>query len=427
MLPLDEAEARLKQSAARAGAAQVALGHSREGRPLELVRFGDASHRALWYGGPHANETIGVSTLVELAERLAAQPELLAGELGWDILLCVDPDGHVRNESWFGENVDLEAYYRGFFRPPMSEYPDWDLPVEYRSAAGTLTRPSTLPEAHALRAALELSRPAMLNALHNAELGGIHYFVSSREAAPALSSLPAGHGIPIEDVAPDDPGSLPFAPGVFPLPSFTNAYDELLASGHPDPASLLPFGQMSAHWCSRFGTSSLVAEVPYWSVTGELAMPSCSSESELVLDAAEQLEAESKRLAGVQAEHTGSFPTSDPLARAALDGPQVLRRTAAGLRAWASDARSGRPLTQEALGRDAFLRIGLPQRYLGMTLAALTAHDGPVAAVSCAEEAFADGLSKLLQLPLTAHPLTTLVDAQLSAGVVVIEAALSSE
>jgi hypothetical protein len=103
----------------------------------------------------------------------------------------------------------------------------------------------------------------------------------------------------------------------------------------------------------------------------------------------------------------------------------VLGRLAAGLRAWASDERSSRPLTQEALGRDIFLRIGVPQRYLGMTLSTLAAHDGPVDAVDEAEKAFDAGLSRLLQLPLTAHPLTTLVDAQLAAGLVVVEAALS--
>lgn len=75
---------------------------------------------------------------------------------------------------------------------------------------------------------------------------------------------------------------------------------------------------------------------------------------------------------------------NDPAGRV----PSVLHRVAAGTRAWASDERSKRPLTQQALGRDAFVGLGVPQRYLGMTLSTLVAHDGPADAVSEAEEAF---------------------------------------
>jgi hypothetical protein len=417
MLPLDEAETRLKDAAAAAGAATVHLGHSREGRPLELVRFGSGPKRTLWYGGPHANEAVGVSTVVEAAEQLAQSPELLDGELGWDLLLCIDPDGHVRNESWFGETVDVEAYYRGFFRPPMAEYPDWDLPLEHTSALGTLTRPSRLPEAAALRSALDLCRPVVLNALHNAELGGVHFYCDglSAERASALSEVPGRYGMALESVALDDPTAAALAPGVFPMPDFAPLYDQLLASGHPDPASLAPVGQSAAGWCRQYGTASLVAEVPYWTVDTEIT-PSESTEAELVSAAAASLEGFGGWLAGFLSRH--SMTTSGALARAVLDGPAVASQMTAGLQAWAANPAADRPADSEAAVRyDVFLRVCLPLRYLGMTLSQVLAEGKDAGEV---QERFDDGLATLRQLPLRAVPLSTLVDLQLQAGVAVL-------
>ena len=120
LLPLEEARSRLGAAAEAVGAESLVLGSSREGRPIELVRFGSGEQRVLWYAGPHANEPIGVTTIVELAERLVARPDLLAGPIGWDLVLNVDPDGHVRNEAWMDTPSDNQSYFRHFFRPPIA-------------------------------------------------------------------------------------------------------------------------------------------------------------------------------------------------------------------------------------------------------------------------------------------------------------------
>ena len=135
-LPYAAAQERLTGGAVGAGAERVALGTSREGRPLELERFGDGPCRALWYAGPHANEVAGVATVVALAERLAAEPALLDGPVGVDLLLCVDPDAYVRNEAWFGAEIDMTAYYRHFHRPAMDEWPTGTSPSSTARCGG---------------------------------------------------------------------------------------------------------------------------------------------------------------------------------------------------------------------------------------------------------------------------------------------------
>jgi hypothetical protein len=95
-----DAEARVQAAAQKVGAQIVTVGESREHRPLHLYRFGKATRRTFWYAGPHANEPVGVSTVVSLAEALAAHPEYL-DTIGFDLMVCVDPDSHVANEHWF--------------------------------------------------------------------------------------------------------------------------------------------------------------------------------------------------------------------------------------------------------------------------------------------------------------------------------------
>jgi len=429
LLKLQEAEDRLTAAGQRAGAQLIRVGESREGRPIQLVRFGRGEARSFWYAGPHANEVIGVSTIVELAERLADEPTILDGNVGFDLVLCIDPDGYIRNEDWFGPSIDLTAYFRGFFRPAMAEFPDWDFPLDYSSEAGSLHRPSQLPESQALRAALELSRPIALNALHNAELGGAHFCLAgtreTRGLAQQLSELISQFDMPRETAMLDDPSAVPLAPGVFPVPDLGSACEAVLGLEHPEPASLLPFGDSAASWCTRYGTISVIPEIPYWSrVEGDA--PSGCTTSDLARETAEDLAEESGWLEGVLVSNADFLPEQDPRARSLRDGVNVMRRLGAGLSAWGgSDAASGAASFEDLSRFRDMLGTCFPQRYRGMLLTALEANGAPAHAVAEAESAFAAGQAKLLALELRPHPIRTLVDVQLTTGVLVTEAALA--
>lgn len=427
LLALADAEARFSRATATVGAERVELGHSRAGRPLTLHRLGSGERRSFWYAGPHANEPVGVSTIVELAERLAARPEVLRGDIGFDLLLCLDPDSYVLNENWFGPEIDPGTYYRGLYRPAMNEFPDWDFPVEYGTPPATLRRESTLPEGRALRAGVDLSRPLVLNALHNAELGGVHFCVLGERGglAARLSALPRRFGLPREEAMLDDPEALPLAAGVFPIPDLTGVYGTVPASGHDDPVGHL-LGGSAAAWCGRYGTVSMVPEIPYWSVAEERPAGAATM-GDLARATGRELAAFADWLAGFVRAHPAALPTGDPRARATLDAPARLAGLAAAFIAWA-DTDAARTLgTPDAAARyEVMLSVCLPLRYRGMLLAAVTAAGAPATTIGLAEEAFEAGMAALAKTPLTAHPLPTLVDIQLAAGVLATDCAAAA-
>ena len=426
LLTLAEAEARLARAASSLGAERVKLGKSRAGSPLELVRIGAGPQRSFWYGGPHANEALGISTIVELAERLAAWPSLLAGDIGFDLLLCIDPDAYVLNENWFAPAIDMADYYRGFYRQAMDEQPDWDFPVDYQSASGSLRRAPHLPETLALLAGLELSRPFVLNALHNAELGGVHFCIrgDSEGLAQRLSALPAQFGMPREEAMLDDPGAETFAPGVFGVPDLTSAYEAVLQSGHDDPASLLPLGESAAGWCARFGTVSAVAEIPYWSASGQRSGAG-ETQGDLARGTARTMHEFTAWLGDFAATHEAYLQASDPRARSTLNVVGMFTRFAAGLSAWADSEAAQAPATADAVARfEVMLGICLPQRYRGMLLSAVTTAQAPPSVIAAAEDAFQHGMDALAAIPrIAAYPITELVDLQLTAGLIATDCA----
>ena len=420
LLTLAEAETRLARAASVLGAERVELGRSRAGRPLELVRIGAGPRRSFWYGGPHANEPLGVSTIVELAERLAAWPSVLTGDIGFDLLLCIDPDAYVLNENWFAPAINRADYYRGFYRQALDECPDWDFPVVYRSTSGTLRRAPRLPETLALLSGLELSRPFVLNALHNAELGGVHFCLRGERdgLAQRLSALPARFGMPREEAMLDDPGARPFAPGVFAMPDLTSAYEAVLQSGHEDPASLLPVGESAAAWCMRFGTVTVVTEIPYWSASAQRSGAGETS-GDLARGTARTIDEFAAWLADFTTTHEEYLPTNDPHARSAVNAIGMMTRFAASLNAWADSDAAGAPATSDAVARfEVMLGTCLPQRYRGTLLSALYATEAPPSITEAAEQAFRAGLDALAAIPCTAYPITELIDLQLTAGLV---------
>ena len=429
LLTLDEASARLRTAALAVGAETIALGASREGRPIELVRFGSGATRVLWYAGPHANEPVGVATIVELAERLVASPDALSGPIGWDLVLNVDPDGHVRNEAWMDTPGDLESYFRHFFRPPISEYPDWDLPLHYETYGGRIDREPTMPEGRALLTAVEISQPVAIVALHNAEIGGLHFYVTGPEGlVDRYTRLLEATDMPVETRPVDDPGAARLAPGVFDMPRLDTVCEQLLASGHPDPASLLPMGDLAGNWAhKKLGTTSVIAEIPLWSVASALTA-TAQDERELALQTSGVLQEQAARLESLVADQPEVFDTARPLARATKDGISVLSQMGAGLAAWSGQEASRRPLTQDAIGRyQVFLERALPQRYWGMALQTLLAADAPQDAVRRAQEAFDAGMQGLLQLDLVAYPVEQLVELQIESGLQLIQGTVDIE
>jgi hypothetical protein len=262
---VDELVARARAlAAARPDVAALRrVGTSRLGEPLWCLTVGDggAERDALVVGFPHPNEPFGGLTALHLAERLCADDALRARlGLRWHVAFCVDPDGARLNESWFGGPMTRERYARGFYRPAPDEQVEWTFPFAYERAYFD----AVLPETLALMRLIDEVRPALLCSLHNAEAGGVYYYLS--DARPALhdtlAALPARVGLPLDVGEPEEPWLERLAPAVLRAGRLADAYDHLEAAGVDAAAQLA--GASCAEYAARHGTLTVVCEVPYW-------------------------------------------------------------------------------------------------------------------------------------------------------------------
>jgi hypothetical protein len=273
-----------------------------------------------------------------------------------------------------------------------------------------------MPETAALRSALELSRPAVMVSLHNGELHGMHGYISgvAPGLAEALAAIPARYGFPVELAALDDPGADPLAPGIFAAPVMTEVWDAVLAGGAPDPAALLPMGDSAASWAlERFGTVTVISEVPHWSMLSDL--PVAGTVGDLARRTAATVASFGDQLATALA--SVDLPTADVRVRSCRNAVPMLARLAAGFAALA-DGSAGRAPATSADSARLGIMLGecLPQRYRGQLLGALVDAGAPEAAVRAAQRDFDEGMARLRAVPIQVHPFGSMVEAQLATG-----------
>ncbi|MEU7852862.1 M14 family zinc carboxypeptidase [Nonomuraea sp. NPDC049141] len=238
------------------------IGASRKGEPLELVSIGDGRQNALVFGGPHANEPVGFLTVLRLASALCENAAERQG-FTWHFIACVDPDGARLNEGWYGGPYTISHYHRHFYRPSMSDQPEWTFPIP--SGRKRFDRP--LPETLALMRVIDELRPAFMLSLHNADFGGA-YFQISRDVPglPAeLAAIAAGQGVPLDLGPIDTVGYQVAGPGVTLLPPAEHI--DFVETGG-DARTPRTYGASSWHYADRYGTFTLIAEVPLWTTPG---------------------------------------------------------------------------------------------------------------------------------------------------------------
>lgn len=259
---VEELEDGLAQIAASAnGAATLRrVGTSRLGSAITCLTVGEGPEDAVVFGLPHPNEPVGGLTTLHLARRLCADPGLRR-HLGhrWNIIACIDPDGLRLNQGWLRGPFTRSHYARHFYRPAGDEQIEWTFPVDHKQAYFD----QVLPETLALMRLIDLTHPRLMGSLHNSEQGGAYYYVSRPAEAlhPVLQELPESMGIPLDRGEPESPTSTMFAEGIFSALSLTDMYDAAEAEGNPLP---LGSGETSDAYASRYGTFTLVSEVPYW-------------------------------------------------------------------------------------------------------------------------------------------------------------------
>lgn len=236
------------------------IGTSRLGEPIWLYRIGSGQRSALIVGGVHPNEPIGSLTILHLVEQLAADPELRVGhDTTWSIVPCADPDGMRLNEKWFADPSDRALYAREFYRPAPNEQVEWTFPFAYKDAYFD----AMMPETVALARAIDLAAPDLYVPLHNSEGGGAYFYLSrsAPELYPLLHEITASCSVPLHIGEPEGAHFRVLADAIYEMGTLQDAYDWSEEAGI-DPYPPGSAGDASTSYARRYGTLSLIAELP---------------------------------------------------------------------------------------------------------------------------------------------------------------------
>ncbi len=238
------------------------IGTSRLGEPISMYSVGHGRRQYLLFAGVHPNEPIGFRTLQHLAAELVRDEALRdAFDATWHIVPCIDPDGTRLNEAWYSSPTDRTFYARHFYRPAPNEQVEWTFPFAYREAWFD----SVMPETLALMRVIDEVQPQLMVSLHNAEMGGVYYYLSDQVegGVDALHAIASAVGLPLDTGEPESPAIKKMAPAVYEMISMADEY-EFIESLGADPTTVVTGGDSSASYAAKYGTLSVVAELPYW-------------------------------------------------------------------------------------------------------------------------------------------------------------------
>jgi len=345
------------------------IGTSRAGSPIGCLSIGDGPD-AVVFGLPHPNEPVGGLTALHLAGRLAADPDLRARlGLRWHVVACIDPDGLRLNEGWLRGPFTRSHYLRHFYRPAGDEQIEWTFPVDHKQAYFD----AAPPETQALMRLIDRVQPVLMGSLHNAELGGAYYYLTRPEEKlhPVLQELPERFGIPLDRGEPESPTSPVYADGIYGAMSLVQIYDAAEAAGDPLP---LGAGDTSDSYAARYGTLTIVSEVPYWSDPRVAdRSPTTRGYGEALLAQADALEEVGRTLVEGLERVEGRLLVDSPFLRASrFFGPALLDGVAATRRRAAEEPPDRRATVAEAAGIDDQVH-SFRLRFPGMLLRGLEA------------------------------------------------------
>lgn len=345
------------------------IGTSRLGEPIHMYAIGEGSRSHLLFAGVHPNEPIGFRTIEQLASLVCTDAELRARlDATWYVIGCIDPDGTRLNEGWFADPGSRTHYARHFYRPAPTEQVEWTFPFSHKDAWFD----AVMPETQALMRAIDEVRPELMVSLHNAELGGVYYYVTPVPGVvEPLHAIPRALGLPLDVGEPETQAAEVLGPAVYAALTMGAEYDYLESIGI-DPTEVLDAGDSSASYADRYGTVTLVAELPYWShPDAEDVTASDLSYADVLRIKADAL-AETSRVLR-EAFEGASLSIDTPFRRATEAFVPSFSRLAERERDRAERAESDRPATRAEVFTNADLVRCFRLRYGGMAVRALEA------------------------------------------------------
>lgn len=214
-------------------------GSSVNGVPIYHVRFGEGSVKALFPAGPHAMEPVGMLTVFSLMTLLhQGNRGLVAADVEWHFVPCIDPDGAIMNEGWTLQPFTLESYVQNFWAQPRPEQVDFSFPVKHKK----LRFEQASKEAQVLKGIIDQVMPDFYYSLHDYSLpmGGT-WFALSHDIGEAyyqqIYDLLKQESVTLQPEAPS--GVHLLAAGMRLNPSVIRWYDHLEAQGLPIADELL--------------------------------------------------------------------------------------------------------------------------------------------------------------------------------------------
>ncbi len=403
------------------------VGATREDDPLELlsVQHREGLPNAFLFGAPHPNEPIGCMA-IEFLSRLLCEDENLRAELGynWHFIKCIDADGTRLNEGWFRGPFHLRNYHRDFYRPRTPEQVEWTFPVSYK----TLHFDEPLPETRALMRCIDELQPHFLYSLHNAEFGGVYYYISEGCEAvyPLFQELPSWFDLQLDLGEPEMPYAVEYSQAIYKLPTVGASYDFLEEQSGTDPASMMQQGSSSFEYAERYGTKALIVEMPYWDDPRVSDLSNSTvTRREAINEGAQRNFATSEWLASQWEMTAPHLKLDTPLHRAAKDSSTSSKRWAEGRLYWVENSPvADEPATVAELFSNQVSLASFEQRGRAMWLRALEAeiaagndHEAILKARDAAEAEFEKSASELESATdYRIIPIRSLVGVQVCAG-----------
>ncbi|HBL14948.1 MAG TPA: hypothetical protein DD379_26855 [Cyanobacteria bacterium UBA11162] len=248
------------------------IGHSRDRHPLYALLIGDTNNKPIIAatGNCHAEEAIGTTTILKLAEAIASQPDFqpILENYSFAFIPQANPDGTLKNWEWLKlDHPTYRDYLRHYYRDNRSEDVEHGIPTPETAQE---CRPE--PEAIA-KFYRRFPKISYYVTLHSANIfPGAMFLVSQKPPSDISETLRAvSHQQGLSLYEDNDNGMDGFEfiePGFYAIPRFEVMREKMLAGGDPERIKKFKLNSFQLVESECQCPMSLVSELPYFQVVG---------------------------------------------------------------------------------------------------------------------------------------------------------------
>lgn len=248
------------------------IGHSREGHPLYALLIGDTNNKPIIAatGNCHAEEAIGTTTILKLAEAIASQPDFqpILENYSFAFIPQANPDGTLKNWKWLKlDHPTYRDYLRHYYRDNRSEDVEHGIPTPETAQE---FRPE--PEAIA-KFYRRFPKISYYVTLHSANIFPGAMFLVSQKPPAAISEIlrEVTHQQSLSLYQDNDNGMGGFEfiePGFYAIPRFEVMREKMLVGGDPELIKKFKLNSFQLVESECQCPMSLVSELPYFQVVG---------------------------------------------------------------------------------------------------------------------------------------------------------------